>query len=423
MVILCIFIFQTTFIKIYQTPYIDGANCVEITPQNEYLLTGYLITGSKDVCLIKVDTSGEKIWEKVYGLPASNEIGHYIKRCEEGYIIVGEKDQNLYILRIDEDGNVLWERVYNGRIGYCVDKTSDGFIIGGSKVISGMHKMYLLKINENGDSIWSFEFSDPYLVNVWSIENVGDTIYLLSGYAEVPCMYFGSYALTLTLEGDTIWTRVYGGSNEPWPGGWDVKIASAHKTFDGNYIIGGWVIYHGKELYHSSWLEKIDPQGETQWSNSYLFAYIEWFETTQDSGYIMVGEIENNIYLIKVNNNGNMQWNRIYNIFYNSKAKHIKQTADGGYIIAGIADTSSNSNIFLIKTDAEGYVNIKEINKNKKRENASSILYIKNKNLEYLKNLYFYNVFGKKVKILKNIPSGTYFLSFEKNKRKILLLK
>ncbi len=425
MIILYFLILQNTFIKIYETSYSDGANCVEITSQNEYLLCGYITSESKDLYLVKIDTSGEKIWERVYGSPNSNEIGHYIKKCEEGYIIVGEKDENLYIVRIDGNGEILWEKVYNGRIGYCVDKTSDGFLIGGSKIIYGIPYMYLLKINENGDSLWSFESSQqwPYLRNVWSIENVGDTIYLLSGLADVPCMYLGSYALTLTSQGDSIWKRVYGGSNYPWPGGTRVKIASAHKTVDENYIIGGWEIYSDTTGgYSSSWLEKLDQQGEILWGKGYQFAYIEWLEITQDSGYVMAGEIQSNIYLMKFDKDGNMEWNRVYNIFYNSIVKHLKQTNDGGYIITGIANYySDNQNIFLIKTDSEGYVNIKEINRENKK--FFSILYKKDKNLKYLKNLYFYDISGKRIKILKDTHSGVYFISSEKNKRKILLFK
>ena len=65
-------------------------------------------------------------------------------------------------------------------------------------------------------------------------------------------------------------------------------------------------------------------------------------QQTSDGGYVLAGNYAGNFYdawLIKTDFDGNEQWNKIF-IFgenNNEHAKSVRQTSDGGYILAGLA--------------------------------------------------------------------------------------
>jgi hypothetical protein len=91
---------------------------------------------------------------------------------------------------------------------------------------------------------------------------------------------------------------------------------------------------------------------------------------TSDGGYIILGNTDSfsydryNIWLIKTDEQGNMEWNKIFRRSYNDYGTSIQQTVDGGYIIVGNTRsfdyrnwdkyTESNTNVWLIKTDEFG---------------------------------------------------------------------
>jgi len=86
--------------------------------------------------------------------------------------------------------------------------------------------------------------------------------------------------------------------------------------------------------------------------------YIGNVQPTNDSGYVIIGTTESygagdgDIYVIKVNAQGAIQWTKTYGTQYADEGYNIKQTKDGGYILSGLA--SGSQSFILIKTDAAG---------------------------------------------------------------------
>jgi len=88
---------------------------------------------------------------------------------------------------------------------------------------------------------------------------------------------------------------------------------------------------------------------------------------TMDGGYVFVGRrslptggAKSNVYIVKTNRAGEVDWAKEYDLNIDGFAGHaqgnsIAQTVDGGYIIAGWADTPDKAiDGYLIKTDAWG---------------------------------------------------------------------
>lgn len=144
-----------------------------------------------------------------------------------------------------------------------------------------------------------------------------------------------------------------------------------HQTFDGGSILVGSTRSAG-EGGSDVWLLKTDSLGNLEWDQTYggdkddVGYYVE---QTADSGYVIAASsksFENgtefgDIWIIKVNVNGEVQWSKTFwgkeDI---SEATSVKQTQDGGFVILGstasIYDIFDNnpSDICLIKLDSLG---------------------------------------------------------------------
>jgi hypothetical protein len=175
-----------------------------------------------------------------------------------------------------------------------------------------------------------------YILRIWALWGRGLILALFTQYA---------YAITFA--------KTYGVR------GWDVAY-SVRQTSDGGYILVGRTA--GDVL-----LIKTDAKGNIQWAKTYGGKGSEGASSvrqTADGGYIVVGETNSfgaggsDIFLIKTDAKGNIQWAKTYGGKDDDFAYSVQQTSDGGYIVAGYTASfgAGERNIFLIKTDAKGNI-------------------------------------------------------------------
>jgi hypothetical protein len=139
-------------------------------------------------------------------------------------------------------------------------------------------------------------------------------------------------------------------------------IYSVQQTTDTGFIITGAT---GNFSTPYIGLIKTDKNGDTLWTKKYgnpnttNIGYA--VQQTFDGGYVVAG-ISNtsigpyDIYLMKTNSTGDTLWTKSYGSPGNDYAYSIKQTTDSGFIIAGSIDYNGlgRSDAFLIKTNAHG---------------------------------------------------------------------
>jgi hypothetical protein len=245
-----------------------------------------------------------------------------------------------------------------------VSQTSDGgYIISGTtdNFGAGNTDLYLIKTNENGDTLWTRTFGGSGDDFGYCVKQINGGGYLMTGVSYD--FGFGAgdvYLIRLDINGDTLWTKTYGGTQE------DCGISILESSDDSGFVIAGytWSFGAGAEDYY---LIKIDGNGNILWTKSYGGDQIDNLlsaDRTSDGGYILIGDTysfgtnsDRDVYLVKTNSIGDTLWTRIYSGIGNDDAWSVKQTPDGGYIIAGGTnsfDASGFYDFFLIKTDSLG---------------------------------------------------------------------
>ena len=160
----------------------------------------------------------------------------------------------------------------------------------------------------------------------------------------------------MILSDETTWMKIFGG--------YEYEYGDAvQQTTDGGYIVIGTTSSYGSGP-RAAWLIKIDKDGNEEWNRTYGGPGAEAAydgQQTSDNGYIIVGftdsYIENpDAWLVKTDVHGNVEWSKRYGGYFTEVGMEVRQTNDGGYILVGWTESfsSGDGNIWLLKTDADG---------------------------------------------------------------------
>jgi hypothetical protein len=368
---------QITFERTYGGPGTDRAYSLDQTGDGGYIIAGSTRSfgaGLDDVYLIKTDNAGDTMWTRTYGGSQSDVANWVEQTSDEGYIITGLTYsfgaglRDLYLIKTDSAGDTVWTRTYGGPdldAGGSVRETSDGgYVIAGStwSYGAGAEDVYLIKTDSIGDVVWTRTYGGADMENGWSIEETSDEGYIIAGFTR--SFGAGSYDVYLVKTdslGDTVWTRTYGGAAADYA--WSVE-----ETGDGGYIIAGETWSFGAGM-GDAFLVKTDSGGDTVWTRTYGGLSVDGGHSvgeTGDGGYIIAGWADSfspeDLYLIKTDSGGDTMWTRTYGGMDVDWGYSVEQTSDGGYIIAGGAQSfgAGDWDVYLIKTDADGLVQVTE---------------------------------------------------------------
>jgi len=148
-------------------------------------------------------------------------------------------------------------------------------------------------------------------------------------------------------------------------------VLSAQETADGSYIAAGWSNTNSAKLVDMM-LVKTDAAGGLLWTKTLGGTeddYAQSVRETADGGFVLAGYTENTLSsyaaVYKLNASGNTVWSRIFTNDLGSKSYSIEPTADGGFILTGYIDSFSPvtglvgfgmEDLYLVKLDSSGSV-------------------------------------------------------------------
>ncbi len=297
---------------------------------------------------------------------AENDFAACIQQTADGgFIVAGQTDSfgngsplmaDAWIIKLDSLGNTAWERTF-GEAGkrdgaLSVDKTADGgFIVAGATSSYGLEypSIWIARLDADGDSLWTRILKGSIVSSASAIRHTDDGGYVLAGRGE-------ENLLKLDSRGEREWGLRFGRS-----------LYSVDQTSDGGFVACGDSIYRQLEWDYIPALSlvKVDDSGGMEWSNPLGDAFLgsaNCVRQTADGGYILAGDSINLIsnfehthsfIVMKLGANGVREWQ--YNSGMFSSAASVAQTADGGYIAAGnVTDAEYGLDFLLVRFDAQG---------------------------------------------------------------------
>jgi len=261
-------------------------------------------------------------------------------------------------------GQITFQKFIGGpqnEQGTSAQKTSDGgYIIAGltGSYGAGWNDFYLIKTNANGDTLWTRTFGGNSYDEAYSVKQTTDGGYIVCGFTET----FGPGAMAIYVvktdsNGNLIWSKTYGGAVD------DVGL-SIQQTSDGNYIIAGSTTSFGAGTC-AIYLIKIDVNGNILWEKTYGGVNSQTgccVQQTIDGGFVILGYTTSfgaggeDLYLIKTDSAGGLTWSKTYGGAGNDEGSYVIQALDSGYILIGSTWSfgAGSSDLYLVKTDVSG---------------------------------------------------------------------
>ncbi len=351
----------------------DVAWAVEQTSDLGYILAGQTYSfgsGSTDVWILKLAASGSVEWQRAYG-GAEDDVALSVHQTPDGgYIVAGYTgpvtNYDMWVLKLDSNGNIVWEYAYgaaNQEFAEWVERTSDGgYILGGRtlSILASAPDFWALKLDSNGAVLWDRTYSLAQDRRIEAIHQTSDNGYILAGSTSSGFGPSVAWVIKTDADGNIVWQRTY----DP---GFGADVEDIRVTSDGGYVL----IAEASQTLggpQDFWVLKLQSDGAVEWERTYGGTGSEDAQVirqTSDGGYILGGATSsfgaggNDVWIVKLNQNGEIVWERTYGGAGDEEADGIDQTADGGYVVAGQTTSfgAGGKDVWLLRIDSTGNIN------------------------------------------------------------------
>ncbi|MCX6640423.1 MAG: T9SS type A sorting domain-containing protein [bacterium] len=159
--------------------------------------------------------------------------------------------------------------------------------------------------------------------------------------------------LIFAAEGDTLWTRYYGGE-------WYEMAFALCPTNDGGCVLGGYTQYDyaGPQ---NMYAVRVDGSGDTLWTGEYgsnMYEKAYGMCPAADGGYLLTGHtneftVWSDVDLVKINANGAAEWSHHYGGDMYETAYSICPAGDG-YLLAGETGSFTTGGLHLVRINSVG---------------------------------------------------------------------
>ncbi|MFC1481275.1 hypothetical protein ACFL6E_03405 [Candidatus Neomarinimicrobiota bacterium] len=329
---------------------------VEQTADGGFLVVGETKSrgaGGSDAWLIKTDNLGNLEWSATYGGTDDDWAYDLDLLPDGGAIIVGTTmssgagETDVWLFRVDDDGTLLWEQTFGGISydhGFHVEQDYDGGFILSAETYSfgaGENDGWLIKTDQLGTVIWEKTYGTGGRERAYWVAALRDSNYIVAGYTDtLSASEPASDLLIFKVDqaGTVLWEKPYIVGNS-------AVGRSVVETTDGGYVVAGFFqSYYGDDI----WFLKTDTDGQLLWDQVFTGGADDRAAAvalTDDGGYIIVGASQsyghglNDCFLIKTDDQGEIEWNHFYGGASYDIGRAVQQTREGNYIVAGTSQS------------------------------------------------------------------------------------
>lgn len=361
------------------------------TYNNRYLFNGATTShgqGSADAIMIKTDNAGLTLWSKVYGETDFDNSEFAIETADRGYLGIGRtttpgtSGTDAWVFKVDSNGVLLWSKTYGN------NGLNDGFVqgipaldggftfIGNSRSLgAGSDDVFLVHTDAGGDTIFTRSFGSVESESGIGIIQTANGDYVICGRQQTfPNGIPRSDGLIIRTDfnGNMLWSKLYGDSL------WE-EFEAVRELPNGNLVIAGSTTSFGQGNY-----DVLVVQTDNVGTLISDFAYgggnidaaydlilnpdqslvLSGYTEGLGYGHRMLGNDSTNIFLMKVQLDGTLDWMMTYGDGLIDEAYRCAKTSDGGYMVSGYTNDytpADSSQMLFIKTDTMGLTGCHEI--------------------------------------------------------------
>ena len=384
----------------------DIADAVHQTSDGGYIVAGSTESTNGDVSgfhggpysdawVVKLSATGTIQWQKCLGGTESDEANSIQPTADGGYVVAGSTRSNngdvsgwhtgynnfgnptsdAWVVKLDAMGAVQWQKCLGGTGSDAADfieqTTDGGYVVAGHTQsndgdVSGLQGAYdgwVVKLSATGSIQWSKCVGGSQGDHFGAVHQTTDGGYVVAGHTQsndgdVSGLHgttYDAWVVKLSGTGNIQWIKVIGGTS------WD-QARSIQQTNDGGYVVAGYTRSNdgdvsGNHGSDDAWVLKLDANGNIQWQKCFGGSQAEALYSirqTTDGGYVATGNAKSHdgdvigvhtqfsldAWVIRLDNAGDLQWQKCLGGSSGAGAFSIQQATDGGYVVA--ASTSSN---------------------------------------------------------------------------------
>ncbi|QMU31048.1 T9SS type A sorting domain-containing protein [Adhaeribacter radiodurans] len=285
--------------------------------------------GGRDYWIDKLDKQGKKEWDKSYGGSGYDELkkvlqlstGEYLLAGYSNSPVSGEKTQasqgenDYWLVKVSSTGEKLWDKRYGGNLeeelAGIVQTAEGGFLLGGSSwsdksgnktgASRGKSDFWLVAVDKEGKQLWDRTYGGKGEDQAYSLGKAGNT-YFLAGQSDSPAGWdktrdsqggLDYWLLKVSSTGEKVWDKRYGGSK-------DDELRASIPTQDSGYLLAGKSFSNqsGNKRQDSQglsdyWMVKADKDGQYEWSKTFGGSGAEELRAviqTSEGGYLLGGK-------------------------------------------------------------------------------------------------------------------------------------
>lgn len=360
--------------------------------------------GGNDVLLVKYDASGNIVWKKTFGGSGYDEARALRQTSDNGFVICGytmstdgdatatHNYSEYWIIKTNAEGQLLWQKSYGGGsedIANDIRQTADGgYIVVGESRSNTLNSdlahhyagndVWILKLDALGDKQWEKNYGGSGEDTGRSIFQTADGNYIFSANTDSydhdvvgvhdPYNYTGSYVnrdfwiVKINATGTILWQTCVGGNGSEA----SLGAPATALTADGGLIVAGEIYANwapSQFVRYNCKLAKLSADGAIEWEKVYGGTYDDRAYAvvqTSDGGYAFAAEAQSglpevvgihgsstslgyygDIWLVKTDAVGNVQWKKCYGGNSTETPYALAQSADDGFLLAGTSGTAT----------------------------------------------------------------------------------
>ena len=367
---------------------------IEPTSDGGFIMSSTL---SSDYRISKLDGLGNIAWQISLGGSGSDIAGSIIENSNGNFVVCGATESNngdvsgnhggwdYWVLEIDSTGNIIWQRCYGGSAddhAQSIIQTNEGgyLVVGKSWSINGdvsgnngQTDYWIVKIDEFGDIQWEQSYGGSGADHATSCYSTPQGEFVIAGYSQSVdgdvtdnhSTFSDFWIIKIDMLGSIIWQKCFGsiGYEQPY------EITG---TNDGGYVVAGYTFNsagdNGDVIGTNSgssdyWIIKLNNNGDLIWQK--CLGGGNWdrahgIDATSDGGFIVSGEYNANTtfgdatdpqglldcWIVKLNSVGIVEWDKIVGGTQNDSGHSVRELNPGEYICTG-STNSSDGNITI----------------------------------------------------------------------------